>query len=49
MSPGSTGPPVDVAFKLALSFSLSEAITETRPLRFLIVRSVLALVVNSRS
>src|SRR2546427_8472010 len=49
MSPGSTGAPVEVAFKPGLSFSLSEAITDTRPLRFLIVKSVFALVFSSRS
>src|SRR2546425_9318827 len=49
ISPGSTGAPVDVAFRLDLSFSLSEAMTETRPLRFLIVSSDLAFVFSSRS
>ena len=41
MSPGSTGAPAEVACKVALLFSSSDAITETRPLRFLIVRRTL--------
>src|SRR5207302_1489535 len=48
-SRGSTGAPDELACKLALSFSPSEAITVTRPVRFLIVKSVLALTVNSFS
>src|SRR6266511_1046045 len=49
MSPGSTGAPVEVACKLDLSFSLSEAMTDTRPVRFLIVKRTFPPVLNSFS
>ena len=48
MSLGSTEPLVEVACKLDLAFSSSAAITETRPVRFLIVSSALALRFNAR-
>src|SRR6266481_812924 len=48
-SAGSTGVPVEVAWRLALLFSSSEVTTETRPLRFLMVRRLFPPLVNSFS